>query len=467
MRLASPFPPGPEQSSLIQAKRLGTDPYAFLSACAARFGETFTIRLPGGPIVVFSDPKAIQAILRLRPEQVVSDKTNIAINLGDSSLLFLDGEPHRHERKLLAAPLHGDRITVFGELIQALTRAAVERLRSGQTLDLAAEFGSIALSVVTRCIFGVIDHRRAAELEALVKRWAAVAFSRSVFMAGLVFEGWRVRSFLERQTQASLRKRSYERNRRLPWHRLGDAKARLVQILTREIADCRAADTRGRNDILALLIETRYADGERLSDQHIIDELLTMLIGGHETTANTLAWVIVDLVHNPEILAQVHAELDATFAGGPVDVTRIRELELLNACIDESMRLTPIAPGIPRHLAEPMTIAGHTLPAATVVWACGYLVHRNPAIWGADAERYRPARWLEGRRFKAHEFFPFGGGNRRCIGAAFASYEMRVVLAQLLSTWSFVPGPGPRSHPTIHGLAVSPSAGARVTALMR
>src|SRR5690606_35566287 len=131
------------------------------------------------------------------------------------------------------------------------------------------------------------------------------------------------------------------------------------------------------------------------------------------------------------------------------------------------MRLTPTAPGIPRRLREPATIAGYSLPADTTVWACDFLAHHDPAVWGDDVERYRPARFLEGRRFKAHEFFPFGGGHRRCIGAAFASYEMRVVLAQLLSMWSFEPGPGPRSHPTIHGVAVSPSAGARVTVRAR
>jgi cytochrome P450 len=461
------FPPGPEQSSLSQATRLGKEPYAFLRECAREFGEVFTIRLPGDRIVVCSGTEAIQDILHLRPEQIVSHKTNITINLGDTSLLFLDGEPHRRERKLLVPPLHGDRITVFGELMQELTRTAVQRWRPGDTIDLAPEFEKLALSVITRCIFGVLDERRVAELEARVRDWTAGAMSPPVFMAGLLFEGWRVRGFLERQTLASLRKRSYTRARLLPWHKLADAKARIVELLREEIAALRTSGTHGREDLLALLVDARDEDGESLSEQHIIDELLTMLVGGHDTTANTLGWVILDLVRNREVLDEVHAELDRVFAGGPVDVKRIRECELLSACIDESMRLTPVAPGIPRRLREPATIAGYPLPAETVVWACDYLAHHNPAIWGEDVERFRPARFLAGRRFKANEFFPFGGGNRRCIGAAFASYEMRVVLAQLLSMVSFGPGPGPHSQPTIHGVAVSPSAGVKVTVRAR
>ncbi|HLT39654.1 MAG TPA: cytochrome P450, partial [Enhygromyxa sp.] len=202
MSAATSFPPGPRQSSLSQASRLGQDPYAFLQACAREFGEAFTIRLPGDRLVVFWGSEAVQEILRLRPEQIVSHKTNITINLGDTSLLFLDGEPHRRERKLLVPPLHGDRITVFGELIQQLTRTAAQGWRPGDTLDLAPEFERIALSVITRCIFGVIDEQRTAELEQLVRRWTAIAFSPPVFMAGLLFEGWRVRGFLERQTIA-------------------------------------------------------------------------------------------------------------------------------------------------------------------------------------------------------------------------------------------------------------------------
>src|SRR5690606_29227175 len=143
--------------------------------CAAQCDVRFTLGLPVAYIVVVLGPDAIRAILRLRPVQVVSHQTNIAINLGSTSLLFLVGEPHRRERKLLMPPLHGDRITVFGEHIQALTRAATQGLRPGQTLDLCAEFERIALSVITRCIFGLIDEQRAAELEALVQRWAAVA----------------------------------------------------------------------------------------------------------------------------------------------------------------------------------------------------------------------------------------------------------------------------------------------------
>src|SRR5688500_12576006 len=134
------FPPGPEQSSLSQATRLGKEPYAFLRECAREFGEVFTIRLPGDRIVVCSGAEAIQEILHLRPEQIISHKTNITINLDDTSLLFLDGERHRRERRLLVPPLHGDRITVFGELMQELTRTAAQRWRPGDTIDLAPEF---------------------------------------------------------------------------------------------------------------------------------------------------------------------------------------------------------------------------------------------------------------------------------------------------------------------------------------
>lgn len=478
MLCAMPLPPAYAPSPLSQATRLGMDPYGLLRDARAAHGPDFTLRIPGDRMAVFSDPERVKEVLRLAPSQFDASEVNVPINLGPNSLLFLDGDRHKRERKLLMPPLHGERITVFGELMARLTAERVDALLAetspGAAIDLMPEFQRVTLSVIVASIFGVIDPQRQRELEGLTLAWTRAALAQSVFLVSMMTGGAKVRAFLERKTNASLRSGAHGRAsllRPLPWQRLADAKARVVVRLREELAACRAVEPERRaerSDILALLVDTQDEHGQPLDDAHIIDELLTLLVGGHETTATALSWAMHHLLSEPAALAKLCAELDAAAPEGPATPAsawtpeRVQSLDYLGACIDESMRLSPIAPAVGRRVVGPTTIGDYELPAGVVAWASIYLVHHDPAVWGEDAEAFRPERFLDGGRFKANQYFPFGGGNRRCIGAAFANYEMRVILAVLLSRARFEAEPGVANQPVIHGFAVTPSQGVRV-----
>jgi cytochrome P450 len=223
------------------------------------------------------------------------------------------------------------------------------------------------------------------------------------------------------------------------------------------IAARRREGTAGRQDVLAMLLEARDEQGQPMTDDELRDEMLTLLVAGHETTATTLAWTLHHLLEHPEWYARVRAEVREVTAGGAVQPDHAERLVLLDAAIKETLRLVPIVPLVARRLTRAATIGGTALPAGAFAVAAIYLVHRRPDLW-PDPARFDPSRFV-GKKIDATHYFPFGGGTRRCLGMAFASYEMKIVLATILSKLELGAAPGERIRLVRRGITLAPSGG--------
>jgi cytochrome P450 len=233
------------------------------------------------------------------------------------------------------------------------------------------------------------------------------------------------------------------------------------RLLFAEIAARRRADVSGRSDILSLLVQATYDDGRPLEDVALRDELMTMLIAGHETTATSLAWAIAHVLADAGVRERLDREL-AELGPGPLDPNRVLKLEYLDTVCRETLRLTPILPLVGRRLTKPMTIGGVALPAGVVAAPCIYLAHRRPERW-PEPERFRPERFLEAKP-TPYEFLPFGGGIRRCLGMAFALVEMKIVLAEVLTRVALEPAEGYRARVVRRSITLAPSEGVLVVA---
>ena len=236
-------------------------------------------------------------------------------------------------------------------------------------------------------------------------------------------------------------------------------------MLFDEIARRRREGTAGRTDVLSMLIDARDEDGGALTDRELRDEMFTLLMAGHETTATSLAWVFTYVLDRPEVLAELRAELARVRGDGRLEPEHLARLEYLDAVVKETARLAPVVTNVARLLRKPARIGGLELPAGTVASPCIYLTHRRADLW-KDPERFDPSRFL-GARPGPYAFFPFGGGTRRCIGAAFASYEMKVVLAEVLARTELKLASGYRPRVVRRAITHAPSGGVPVVLVTR
>lgn len=451
------LPPGPTDHPVVQAIQFARNPYQWLARAARQFGPVFTMRLPGdSPRVVVGEPALVRRIFAMKSEEIRATPEGITVNLGKQNLLFLDGEDHRRDRKLLMPALHGRRLDAYAHTMQSVTLAAIDRLVPGTRVDLHHMLQEITLEVILRCVFGVSDVEQLRRLSVPTVTWLEQTFVPTTFLAGML-AGWqRVRDTLDDATTRVLESRDRKWLRRLPWNRIGQAKAELVAHLRDDLRRCRSEGIGDRTDILAMLAEARYDDGSPMTIEHATDELVTMLVGGHETTSNTLAWALSHLLLRPDVMARLAAERAEIFGDGPVDPARTGALRYQQACLDESMRMTPIAPAVPRTTQFELELGQWTLPAGTILFPCVYVSHHRSDLWSAP-HVFRPERFLDGDP-PGDRYFPFGGGRRTCIGMAFARLEMRVVLATLLDATELSPVTFEPAMPEIRGLTVAPKA---------
>jgi cytochrome P450 len=332
----------------------------------------------------------------------------------------------------LAPPLHGSRMRAYGACIAEVTRRHAARWRAEQPFAMQDTTMAISLDVIIETIFGVRGAARVKHVHQLV-----LELVTSLKPSIVVFR--------------RLRRRFGGIG---PWARFVAARQRLERVILDEIAT-RRAQPEERHDILSLLMELRYDDGAPLGDNEIVDQLFTLLVAGHETTATSLSWTFYWLGRTPAALAQLVAELDD--AGD--DLVAIERLPYLEAVCDETLRLCPIVPVVARRVTQPFELAGYRLPAGTGVAAALALAHFRPETF-PDPHAFLPERFL-GRVYGAFEYFPFGGGSRRCLGAAFALFEMKVVLATLLREHR-LRLVDERVRPVARAASVGPSGGVRM-----
>ena len=394
--------PGPDPLP-IATLRFARDPYAYFDSCRRRLGPIFQSWLAGNRIVLSGEPEHVRTIFAADHETAAAfNPGHLEALLGKHSLILLDGVRHQRERKLLSPPLHGARMRSYARIIRdsALQRASAWRLGDVMVMQDATQ--GLSLDVIVKAVFGVQDPRRVAAFESTL-----LATMSAVWMPAVLIRG------LQRDLGPLT-----------PWARFVRARAAADALICGEIAARRQGPP--GDDILSLLIGARYEDGEGMTDPQIRDELMTLLAAGHETTAIALAWAMYWLHRHPDTLERLRAEL----ASAGEDLDAIASLPYLDAVCHETLRLYPIVPIAPRTLRSPLTLGPHVLPAGTHLAACITLLHRHPELY-PEPDEFRPARWLA-RKFAAWEFAAFGGGIRRCIGAAFALYEMKHALAALL-----------------------------------
>jgi cytochrome P450 family 135 len=375
-----------------------------LDRCARRYGEAFTLTFgpSGRKLVMLSDPAAVKGVFTAPPDLAPSaaNASPIAPVMGPSSVITLVGPEHMRQRKLLLPPFHGERMREYEDVIVAATRHSMEGWPIGEPMSLSRRTREITLEVILRAVFGV-EAERMGRL-----RDAIAGLLRPMQMPAMLL--------------FALRRPSLER----PPGAIGHALDHLDAVIYEEIARRRGQeDLSERTDILSLLLLARDEQGQAMTDEELRDELVTLLLAGHETTATAVAWAVERLVRHPDKLARLVAEIDA----GEGD-------EYMQAVVAETLRVRPVVPLVVRVLKEPMTIGGHEYPKGARVVPSIYLTNRNPRVY-EDAEAFKPERFLDNPP-ETFSWIPFGGGIRRCIGASFATLEMKLILRTALSELS-------------------------------
>jgi cytochrome P450 len=393
------------------AKRVGTLPTAWhmlrhpteYLERRAKEGDSFWLALPAAdPLLVILQPDVVKSVFA--DDALTAGHFNRTLSpfLGDRSVLMVDGKAHLRKRRLLLPPFHGERMHAYGKAMMDAARASIARWPVGQPFAIHRHMQRVTLEVIVHTIFGVRPGDAGPLLDNIEKVLGIGAW------APLLLPFFRV-----------------DLGPRSPWGRFLRESNALRTGLDAEIERCRREGTTGREDILALLVDARDEDGQPMPAEELRDELVTLLVAGHETTATSLAWTLHAVLHDPNVKAHLLDEL-----AGPRDPERIGKLEYLDAVVKEGLRLRPVVPFVGRLLSEPRTIAGHDLGVGAGVAVPIYLLHRRADLY-PEPRRFRPERFLE-RKYAPWEYLPFGGGIRRCLGMAFAMYELKMVLATVL-----------------------------------
>jgi cytochrome P450 len=364
------------------------------------------MRLPDLKFVVVSDPDVVKQVFSMTADEAHAGEANFILKpfLGPKSLLLLDGAEHMRHRKMMMPAFHGERMNAYGRTMMELANDSIDHWPVGEAFPVHGPMQSVTLDVIIRTVFGVEAGPRFTRLADLLKR-------------GLKVGAWPLLLFPFMQKDLGPFS---------PWGRFKRLGERSSEILREEIRRGRERGTTGRADVLAMMLDARDEAGQPLSEDEFHDELVTLLIAGHETTATSLAWALRWVLPDQELVARLRAEI----ATAGTDPQRIAKLELLDATVKEALRLQPIIPVVARVLKEKKRLGSLDLEAGTVVAPCVYLVHRRPSLYPEPAA-FRPDRFLTFKPSPS-EWLPFGGGLRRCIGAAFAIYEMKMVLASVL-----------------------------------
>ncbi len=439
----SVLPPGPNLFATFDFIR---NPFRFLDECARRYGDWFTVRVPGvSPFVFTSDPAAVCEIFLGDPDALHAGEANRPLGafMGERSSLFLDAPEHLRQRRLLLPAFHGEQIASHADAMRIAAENAIASWPIGRQFAIHPQMRKITFEAIIRAVFGFANDKAGTELRGLIQKLFALYTSR----LGTLF---------------SLPAMQIDAGRWSPWGRAVRLTRQIDAILYAEFARRRKEGVEGRADVLSMLLSARYETGQPLPDTVIRDEMYTLMLAGHETTAATMAWIVNRLVTNPNVMERARAEVSSVLNGAPLDASHVGKLKYVEAVIDETMRLDPVVPNIGRTLKRAMTIAGRELPAGVTIAPCIYLVHRRPELWPNPAQ-FNPDRFLETRQ-TPYTFLPFGGGSRRCLGAAFATYQMKVVIAEILSRVDLKPVDGYRASAIRRGIAFAPSDGMPVIA---
>ncbi len=419
---------GPVRQTLSWAFR----PLPFMQACRESFGDSFSLRFLGfeRPMVMISDPVAIKALYMER-EHGLPPGRNIFLEpiLGARSLLLLEGADHLAHRKLMLPSFHGERMRSLEPVMEDIVAAEIDSWPLGEEFALHPRMQALTLEVILRVVFGVSEGPRLERLRELLGGLLSEASSISIQLRVL----------------ATRRIGGADRVMR----RFDERLSRIDELLYAEIAEHRTkGDLEDRDDILSALILGRFEDGEGMTDTDLRDQLMTLLLAGHETTATALAWTFDLLLRHRAILGRLRDSLEAG------------EEDYLRATITESLRLRPVVPLAGRRLAKDLVADGLSLPAGTDVAPAIWLAHTRAESY-PEPFAFRPERFLEDAP-DTYAWIPFGGSVRRCIGGAFAEFEMRIVLREVLTRCELHKADPMPERVTRRNVTLSPKDGTRV-----
>jgi cytochrome P450 len=408
-RVVTALPPGPQIPTWAITYQWIRRPFPFLEECANRFGDTFTLQFSGlPPLVIFSHPEDVKEIFADDGNLLHAGEFNKSLSafLGENSVLMLDGREHLRHRRLLLPPFHGERMQHYAQSMIDETHRAVDEWKVGEPFSLHPWTQRITLRVILETVFGFGEGEKRTRIEQLIKELLDIAAWPPMLLPFM---------------QVDLGPLS-------PWGKWLRKSAVADRILLDEIAERRRAGDSRRNDVLSLLLAARDEAGQPMTDEELRDELITLLVAGHETTATALTWATRWILDSPDVERRLRDELTAA---APLTPEKIGKLELLDAVVRESLRLNPVIPIVGRILKKPARVGRFDLPAGVGVLCSIYLAQRRPSLY-PNPELFDPDRFSR-KKFSPNELFPFGGGIRRCIGMAFALYEMKMVLATMLS----------------------------------
>jgi cytochrome P450 len=396
------LPPEPSSPPIVQTLKWAFRPLPFMQECRERYGDSFSVRFLSfeRPMVMISDPAAIKALYTERAHGLPPGREVVLTPIvGPHSVLVTEGADHLAHRKLMLPAFHGERMRSYAPIVSEIVDAEIDSWPLGEEFAIHPQMQAMTLEVILRVVFGVAEGPRLERLRVVLTKVleeTASPFTQLIGLAGRRFGG------------------------RGPWARFEGQLKAVDELLYAEIAERRAeGGFEDRDDILSILMQARFEDGGEMGDEDLRDQLMTLLLAGHETTATALAWTFDLLLRHPRELARLRDSLEAG------------EEDYLRATISESLRLRPVVPLAGRRLAVDLEADGLTLPAGTDVTPAIWLAHTRADVY-AEPFAFRPERFLD-EQPDTYAWIPFGGGIRRCLGAAFAEFEMRIVLREVLT----------------------------------
>lgn len=438
-----PLPNGPTTHPFVQQLQLIADPLGYMDQCAQQYGEIFTARFPyAGNLVIISNPEAMQEMLTSDAFDAPGKLNKIVKPFfGEQSMILLSGEQHKRRRQLLMPPFHGERMRNYGEKICAIAQEVASKLALGQPFIARTTMQEITLRVILHAVFGIDDGQRFQQLKPLLTE--ILDMTGSPLRASIIFIPWLQQDW-----------GSWS-----PWGRMQIQQRQLDELLDAEIEERRTQADPNRSDILSLMLSARDEEGQGMTNEEMRDELMTLLVAGHETTATALAWAFYWLHTLPEVRQKLLSELD-TLGENPEPMAIFR-LPYLTAVCQETLRFYPVGLfTFSREVRSPVNLMGHELEPGTVVTGSIYLAHRRKEAY-SEPLKFKPERFLE-RQFSPYEYMPFGGGARRCLGLALAQFEMKLVLAMLLRDYDFTLAEKGPVRPQRRGLTLGPAGGVRM-----
>jgi cytochrome P450 len=420
-----------------------------LDDCHRRYGDAFTLDVAGnGRFVMLSDPQAVREVFQGDPDVLHSGEANslFTATVGRYSVLVLDGAAHARQRRVLVPPLKGERMRAFFEAMRLEVLSAVREWPIGTPFPTLPTMRRVTLRVILRTGMGLAPGPELDHFEQKMETFLSKGRQRYALVLMTIIP-------IQRLTGSR-------------WVPLFRQLSDLDDDVFAFIAARRRGDriSTGQN-VLDDVLTATHDDGTLLADREVRDALITILIAGHETTALALSWALSEIAQHQHVVDRLSDELARVTGGGPPEAEHLPALEYLEGAIRESLRLRPVVPFVVRKTVQPFSVKGREYPAGVVLCPCTYLVHRREELY-PNPGRFRPERFLE-RKFAPHEWFPFGGGNRICVGMPFALYEMKAVIATLLSQVLPSPPGGRRPRARRYGIVLGPDDGGRVIVRLR